>query len=176
MSLIAAAQLENSVLLDLYRTMQLVRKCELQLAKASQQGLVHGACHTYVGQEAVAAGVCAHLRQDDVVFSTHRGHGHALAKGVSPERIIAELYGRKIGCSSGRGGSMHLFATEVGLMGTSGIVGPSLLQAVLNAVQKCQPILVVCGHIHDSSGRSETIGSTPVINAGPKGVMWDVSG
>ena len=130
MSHIAAIQLENSVLLDLYRTMQLVRRCELQLAKSSQQGLVHGACHTYVGQEAVAAGVCAHLQQDDVVFSTHRGHGHALAKGVPPEQIIAELYGRKTGCSAGRGGSMHLFAPEVGMMGTSGIVGPCMLQAV----------------------------------------------
>ena len=129
MSQLMSHQLENKVLLDLYRTMQLVRRCELQLAKASQQGLVHGACHTYVGQEAVAAGVCANLRADDVVFSTHRGHGHALAKGLAPEPLIAELYGRQIGCSAGRGGSMHLFAPEVGLMGTSGIVGPSMLQA-----------------------------------------------
>ncbi|MEM8944718.1 MAG: dehydrogenase E1 component subunit alpha/beta [Planctomycetota bacterium] len=129
MSQVTETQLENEVLLDLYRTMQLVRRCELQLAKSSQQGLVHGACHTYVGQEAIAAGVCAHLSRDDVVFSTHRGHGHALAKGVTPEQLIAELYGRETGCSAGRGGSMHLFAPEVGLMGTSGIVGPCLLQA-----------------------------------------------
>jgi len=130
MSHTTATQLENSVLLDLYRGMRLVRQCEMQLAKSSQQGLVHGACHTYVGQEAVAVGVCAQLRREDVVFSTHRGHGHALAKGVPPEQLIAELYGRKTGCSAGRGGSMHLFAPEVGLMGTSGIVGPCMLQAV----------------------------------------------
>jgi 2-oxoisovalerate dehydrogenase E1 component len=82
-----------------------------------------------VGQEAIAVGVCAHLRREDVVFSTHRGHGHALAKGVPPEQLLAELFGRDNGCSRGRGGSMHLFAPEVGLMGTSGIVGPCILQA-----------------------------------------------
>lgn len=116
-------------LLRHYRAMLLIRRCEEQLARSHQRGLVHGACHTYVGQEAVAVGVCAHLRRDDVVFSTHRGHGHALAKGVSPLQLIAELYGRTEGCSHGRGGSMHLFAPDVGLMGTSGIVGPCILQA-----------------------------------------------
>jgi 2-oxoisovalerate dehydrogenase E1 component len=116
-------------LLRLYRTMVLIRRCEEQLARAHQRGLVHGACHTSVGQEAVAAGVCAHLRRGDVVFSTHRGHGHALAKGVPPLQLVAELYGRAAGCSQGRGGSMHLFAPDVGLMGTSGIVGPCILQA-----------------------------------------------
>ncbi len=69
------------------------------------------------------------LRSDDVVFSTHRGHGHALAKGVEPRALAAELFGRSTGCSHGRGGSMHLFAPEIGLMGTSGIVGPCILQA-----------------------------------------------
>ena len=113
----------------LYRTMQLIRRCEEHLARAHSRGLIHGACHTYVGQEAVAAGVCAHLRPDDAVFSTHRGHGHALAKGVGPGELVAELFGRATGCSRGRGGSMHLFAPEVGLMGTSGIVGPCILQA-----------------------------------------------
>jgi 2-oxoisovalerate dehydrogenase E1 component len=117
-------------MVGLYRQMTLVRKCELQLAKSHQQGLVHGTCHTCVGQEAVPVGVCAHLRANDVIFSTHRGHGHALAKGVAPEQLIAELYGRATGCSYGRGGSMHLFAPEVGMMGTSGIVGPCILHAV----------------------------------------------
>ena len=78
--------LERTQLLDLYRVMVLIRQCEEQLARSHQRGLVHGACHTYVGQEAIAVGVCAHLRPDDVVFSTHRGHGHALAKGVPPRQ------------------------------------------------------------------------------------------
>src|SRR5438094_2525832 len=121
--------LPRDELLHLCRQMMLIRACEEQLARSHQRGLIHGACHTYVGQEAIAVGVSAHLRPDDVVFSTHRGHGHALAKGVSPLQLIAELYGREAGCSHGRGGSMHLFAPDVGLMGTSGIVGPSILQA-----------------------------------------------
>src|ERR1700730_4596122 len=124
-----STHLRNDQLLSLYRTMVLIRRCEEQLAKSHQRGLIQGACHTYVGQEAIAAGVCAHLRTDDAVFSTHRGHGHALAKGVSPEQLIAELFGRATGCSRGRGGSMHLFAPEVGMMGTSGIVGACILQA-----------------------------------------------
>jgi 2-oxoisovalerate dehydrogenase E1 component len=125
----ALPSLEKPLLLSLFRQMVLIHRCEEQLARSHQRGLIHGACHTYVGQEAIAAGVCAHLRPDDVVFSTHRGHGHALAKGVPPRQLIAELYGREAGCSRGRGGSMHLFAPEVGLMGTSGIVGPCILQA-----------------------------------------------
>jgi 2-oxoisovalerate dehydrogenase E1 component len=119
----------KETLLGFYRTMQTIRQCEEELARCHQKGLIHGACHTYVGQEAVATGVCAHLRPDDVVFSTHRGHGHALAKGLPPRELAAELFGRATGCSRGRGGSMHLFAPEIGLMGTSGIVGPSILQA-----------------------------------------------
>lgn len=114
---------------SLYRNMVLIRKTEEQLARSHQRGLIHGACHTYVGQEAIAVGVCAHLGPADVVFSTHRGHGHALAKGVTAVQLMAELYGRVNGCSQGRGGSMHLFSPEVGMMGTSGIVGPCILQA-----------------------------------------------
>src|SRR5436190_8607592 len=113
----------------LYRTMQLIRTAEEQLARGHARGLIHGACHTYVGQEAIATGVCSHLRADDAIFSTHRGHGHALAKGLPVGELIAELLGRETGCSRGRGGSMHLFAPEIGLMGTSGIVGPCILQA-----------------------------------------------
>ncbi len=125
----AQCPLPTPFLIPLYRTMQLIRLCEEELARCHQRGLVHGACHTYVGQEAIAAGVCAHLRTDDVVFSTHRGHGHALAKGAAPGALFAELFGRQTGLSQGRGGSMHLFAPEIGLMGTSGIVGPCILQA-----------------------------------------------
>jgi len=124
-----ATQLSKEQLLTFYHQMLLIRRSEEQLARAQQKGLIHGACHTYVGQEAIAVGACAHLRGDDVVFSTHRGHGHALAKGVTPRELFAELYGRETGCSRGRGGSMHLFAPEVGMMGTSGIVGPCILQA-----------------------------------------------
>ena len=120
--------LSRDQLLTLYRQMQVIRQCEEALAKSHQWSLIPGACHLYIGQEAVAVGVCTHLRTDDVVFSTHRGHGHALAKGVPARQLIAEVFGRATGCSRGRGGSMHLFAPEFGMMGTSGIVGPCILQ------------------------------------------------
>src|SRR3954468_11225659 len=115
--------------LHLYREMINIRKTEEQLARSYAAGNIPGACHTYIGQEAVAVGVCANLTHEDVIFSTHRGHGHALAKGVAPRQMIAELFGKATGVSRGRGGSMHLFSPEVGLMGTTGIVGPNILQA-----------------------------------------------
>ncbi len=119
----------SDVIQSLYRVMQTIRQTEEELARCHQRGLIHGACHTYVGEEAIATGVAAHLRPEDVVFSTHRGHGHALAKGMPPSELMAELFGRAAGCSRGRGGSMHLFSPEIGMMGTSGIVGPCILQA-----------------------------------------------
>ncbi|MEI6773176.1 MAG: thiamine pyrophosphate-dependent enzyme, partial [Planctomycetota bacterium] len=116
-------------LLSLFRTMLIIRHTEEELARCHQRGLIFGACHTYVGQEAISTGVCAHLTKDDSVFSTHRGHGHALSKGMHPRELMAELFGRATGCSRGRGGSMHLFSPEIGMMGTSGIVGACILQA-----------------------------------------------
>ena len=113
-------------LLALYRNMLTIRRCEEQLVKLYAAGKVYGGVHTYIGEEAVATGVCAHLRPDDTVFSTHRGHGHALSKGVTPRELISEILGRATGCSGGRGGSMHLFKPEVGFMGSSGIVGPAI--------------------------------------------------
>ena len=141
-------QTTPATLLSLYRTMQVIRQCEERLAKSHQRGLVHGACHTYVGEEAIAVGAFAHLRTDDVVFSTHRGHGHALAKGLHPQELIAELYGRETGCSRGRGGSMHLFKPEIGMMGTSGIVGPCILHACGGGysfkIKKTDNVAVAC--------------------------------
>jgi 2-oxoisovalerate dehydrogenase E1 component len=87
-----------------------------------------------VGEEAVAVGVCAHLRTDDWITSTHRGHGHALAKGVSPEAVMAELWGRATGVCGGRGGSMHLYAPSAGLLGTNGFVGGGIPSAVGTAL------------------------------------------
>jgi 2-oxoisovalerate dehydrogenase E1 component len=124
-----SAAIDRELGAELYRTMLRIRATEEELARCHQRGLIHGACHTYVGQEAVATGVVSLLTAADPVFSTHRGHGHALAKGMPPRELMAELFGRVGGCSRGRGGSMHLFAPEIGMMGTSGIVGPCILQA-----------------------------------------------
>src|ERR671938_1185283 len=104
-------------LLTLYERMRLLREFETRAGKHYRAGEMPGFIHLYVGEEAVAVGVCAHLRPDDWITSTHRGHGHALAKGVPPRLLMAELYGKATGCSGGRGGSMHLYHVPSGLFG-----------------------------------------------------------
>jgi 2-oxoisovalerate dehydrogenase E1 component len=118
--------LDTPALLALYEQMLLIRRFELSAQDVLKKGEMPGFLHLYVGEEATAVGVCAHLRTDDWVSSTHRGHGHALAKGVSPDRIMAELYAKSTGCCGGRGGSMHIYARSDGLFGTNGFVGGGL--------------------------------------------------
>jgi TPP-dependent pyruvate/acetoin dehydrogenase alpha subunit len=108
---------------ELLEYLVLIRRFEERVKALYKQGLIVGAIHLYIGQEAVAVGVCRALRDDDLVFSTHRGHGHAIAKTGEVERIMAELMGRDTGLSRGHGGSMHLFEPPKGLMGGNGIVG-----------------------------------------------------
>src|SRR5476649_553418 len=107
--------LDAPALLRLYEQMMLIRRFELTAQDVYKKGEMPGFIHLYVGEEATAVGVCAHLRRDDWITSTHRGHGHALAKGVPPEEVLAELYGKAGGCCGGRGGSMHLYKLDVGL-------------------------------------------------------------
>jgi len=115
--------ISNEVLRELYRMMLKIRKVELKINELYHEDEMRTPVHLCLGQEAVAAGVCAHLNADDYVFSNHRGHGHYIAKGGDIKAMIAELYNRETGCSKGRGGSMHLIDTSVGLLGTSSIVG-----------------------------------------------------
>src|SRR5262245_9536386 len=110
-------------LLRLYEQMVLLRRFELTAQAIYKSGEWPGFVHLYVGEEAIAVGVCAHLKSDDWITSTHRGHGHALAKGLAPELLMAELAGKASGCCGGRGGSMHLYHRETGLLGTNGLVG-----------------------------------------------------
>ncbi|MHB0856300.1 MAG: thiamine pyrophosphate-dependent dehydrogenase E1 component subunit alpha [Anaerolineae bacterium] len=128
-SLAGKAEPSPAEALGMLQVMWRIRRCEEQVVRAYAGGDIPGGCHTYIGEEAVGAGVIAHLRTDDAVFSTHRGHGHALAKGLAPRRMLAEVFGKSTGCSGGRGGSMHLFEPEVGFYGSSGIVGPSITMA-----------------------------------------------
>lgn len=107
-----------------------LRQFELATQRLYKAGRMPGFIHLYIGEEAVATGVCAHLRREDWITSTHRGHGHVLAKGVSARALLAELYGKSTGCCGGRGGSMHCYAPDVGLFATNGIVGGSLPSAV----------------------------------------------
>jgi pyruvate dehydrogenase E1 component alpha subunit len=90
------------------------------------QGKIPSTLHLYIGQEAVASGVCAHLRTDDYITSTHRPHGHAIAKGVSLKSIMAELYGKVTGCCKGKGGSMHVGDIQVGMFPAIAIVGAGI--------------------------------------------------
>lgn len=109
--------------LALFRSMLLIRKVEERLAADFKAGNLPGPVHLYIGQEAVAAGVCAHLRLDDQLTSTHRGHGHYVAKGGALEPLFAEVYGRATGICRGFGGSMHVADVERGILGANGIVG-----------------------------------------------------
>lgn len=109
--------------LELLHDLILIRRFEEKVKELYNQGAIAGAIHLYIGQEAVAVGVCRALGPEDYVFSTHRGHGHALAKSGDLDHIMAELMGRDTGLSRGHGGSMHLFDPGRGLMGGNGIVG-----------------------------------------------------
>jgi pyruvate dehydrogenase E1 component alpha subunit len=110
-------------LAQLYRQMVLIRRVEEEAARAYAMGKIGGFLHLYIGQEAVGVGACAALRPDDYVVTTYRDHGIALAKGMSANALMAELYGKKTGCSQGLGGSMHLFDREHHMLGGYGIVG-----------------------------------------------------
>jgi acetoin:2,6-dichlorophenolindophenol oxidoreductase subunit alpha len=107
----------------LYRTVALIRRFEECAIEWARTGEIAGGIHPYIGQEAVAAGCCAALRADDVITSTHRGHGHVLAKGADTGRLLAELAGRATGLNRGRGGSMHAADVSLGVLGANGIVG-----------------------------------------------------
>jgi TPP-dependent pyruvate/acetoin dehydrogenase alpha subunit len=111
--------------IELYRTVRLIRRFEQRAIELVRSGVIPGGIHPYIGQEAIAAGVCAALRADDVITSTHRGHGHVLAKGSDPVRMLAELAGRETGLNQGRGGSMHAADVSVGIYGANAIVGAS---------------------------------------------------
>ncbi|GGV23358.1 acetoin:2,6-dichlorophenolindophenol oxidoreductase subunit alpha [Kitasatospora herbaricolor] len=110
----------------LYRTVALVRGFEQRAVELVRAKVVPGGIHPYTGQEAIAAGTCAALRPDDVITSTHRGHGHVLAKGADPARTMAELAGRTTGLNRGRGGSMHAADFGVGVLGANAIVGAAV--------------------------------------------------
>jgi pyruvate dehydrogenase E1 component alpha subunit len=108
---------------ELLRSMLLQRRFEERCAEAYATGKIGGFCHLYIGQEAVSAGTMSVLRPDDYVITTYRDHGQALARGMSPRAVMAELFGRVDGCAMGKGGSMHMFDTETNFLGGHGIVG-----------------------------------------------------
>jgi len=126
----ATDTLPTEALLRLYRTMLRIRRFEECAADQVESGEITTPCHLYIGQEGVAAGICAALRAEDYVWGGHRSHGHYLAKGGDLRAMMAELYGKVTGCSRGRGGSMHLVAPEVGILGTVPLVAATIPLAV----------------------------------------------
>jgi acetoin:2,6-dichlorophenolindophenol oxidoreductase subunit alpha len=130
----AAARLDGDVGLELLHTMWRIRAFEEQVGELTRGNEVHGLVHLSVGQEAVAAGVCGLLRPDDALYSNHRAHGHAIAKGAPLGPVMAELMGRAGGLCHGLGGSMHLVDREHGLLGATGVVGGNIPLALGSAL------------------------------------------
>lgn len=121
----SVGEFESDFLLDTYREMRKIREFEETVGRLGERGDIVGETHLYIGQEAVAAGVASVLRDDDFVGSTHRSHGHVLAVGSDVEAVMAEMGGKETGLNGGRGGEMHMFDPDVGLMETNALVGAS---------------------------------------------------
>jgi TPP-dependent pyruvate/acetoin dehydrogenase alpha subunit len=116
----------SEVLVNIYQTIVRIRAFEERVFKEFTAGNIPGFVHLYTGQEAVAAGVCASLRPDDCITSTHRGHGHLIAKGGRTDRMMAELFGKATGYNKGKGGSMHIADVSLGMLGANGVVGAGI--------------------------------------------------
>ena len=116
-------EFDDKTLVDLYRKMLLLRRFEERCAQMYQMGKIGGFCHLYIGQEAVSTGTLSLLRPDDYVITTYRDHGQAIARGLTPRSVMAELFGKVDGCSRGKGGSMHMFDRSLNFLGGHAIVG-----------------------------------------------------
>jgi pyruvate dehydrogenase E1 component alpha subunit len=119
-------KLGREKLLEMYRKMVKIRKFEMKVEQLHLQGVLPGLKHLYMGEEAVAVGVISNLKEDDYIASTHRGHGHLIAKGGDIRKMMAELYGKKTGYCKGKGGSMHISDINIGILGANGIVGANI--------------------------------------------------
>ncbi len=159
------------LLLGYYRKMLELRLFELKVQELYRNARLPGFVHLYVGEEAVGVGVCLNLENKDLVFSTHRGHGHALAKGVPPGVVLAELWGKVAGSSGGRGGSMHMYAPEWGFMGTNGIVGAPIPLATGGALSAK---LKGSGQVVVSFFGEGAVNSGSFHEAVNMGTVWDL--
>ncbi|MBB4333255.1 pyruvate dehydrogenase E1 component alpha subunit, partial [Rhizobium leguminosarum] len=115
-------QLSQDKLIEVYRSMRTIRRFEERVMDEMATGDIPGNTHLYAGQEASAVGICLQLREDDYISSTHRGHGHSIAKGVDIDSMMAEIFGRATGTCGGKGGSMHIADISKGMLGANGIV------------------------------------------------------
>ncbi|MCY3797977.1 MAG: thiamine pyrophosphate-dependent dehydrogenase E1 component subunit alpha [Chloroflexi bacterium] len=160
--------------LDIYTRVLRIRRFEEEVGRLFRQGQLPGFVHLYIGEEAVAAGVCAALTDEDTIISTHRGHGHVIAKGGDIKRMMAELFGKATGYCKGKGGSMHIADFEIGMLGAIGIVGggiPIAVGAGLSAWYSGSDRVSLCffgdgaaneGSFHESLNLASTL-TLPVI-------------
>ncbi len=163
-----------AVILDIYTRILRIRRFEEEVGQLFKRGQLPGFVHLYIGEEAVAAGVCAALSDQDTIISTHRGHGHVIAKGGDLKRMMAELFGKATGYCKGKGGSMHIADFTIGMLGACGIVGggiPIAVGAGLSAWYTGSPRVSVCffgdgaaneGSFHESLNLASAL-NLPVI-------------
>jgi len=168
------AEYSKEQLLWMYQRMRLIREFENRVSGLFAQGKVPGFVHLYAGEEAIGVGVCSQLNDDDFITSTHRGHGHCIAKGVDVKGMMAELYGKAPGACKGKGGSMHIADVDKGMLGANGIVGaggPLACGSALMAQVKGTDQVTICffgdgaaeqGTIHESMNLA-SIWNLPVV-------------
>ncbi len=140
-------KIDKNKMLEMYEKMLLIRKFEEKVEQFFAMGKVHGTTHLYIGEEATAAGVCCALEPEDMITSTHRGHGHCIAKGIDINLMMAELLGKEVGYCKGKGGSMHIADLEQGNLGANGVVGggiPLAVGAGITTKMKKIDRIVVC--------------------------------
>jgi len=140
-------KLKKEELLHFYRKMVEIRKFETKVVELFADGMIPGFVHSYIGEEAVAVGACSNLNDDDYITSTHRGHGHLIAKGGHMDKMMAELFGKETGYCKGKGGSMHIADVDLGILGANGIVGggfPIAAGAGLSAKMRGTNQVAVC--------------------------------
>ena len=140
-------QIEPEELVHMYRKMLTIRRFEERVSLEYRDRAIPGVVHLYIGQEAVAVGVCTNLRVDDRIVSNHRGHGHCIAKGADLKRMMAEIYGKSTGYCKGKGGSMHITQFDVGVLGATGVVAsglPIAVGAALSAKMRKTNEVVAC--------------------------------
>ncbi len=161
----ARTNIDTARLIGHYESMRRIRAFEETAIAAAKDGLVLGAIHPSIGQEAVAVGVCGNLRRTDILLSTHRGHGHTMVKGADVTGMMCELFGRKGGVCGGKGGSMHIADFSVGMLGANGVVGANITIAAgaAHAIKLQGGDRVVCGIFGDGA-----------VNRGPflEGLNW----
>ena len=167
----ALAELGKDRVLELYRDMLLLRRFEEQAGRQYQMGKIKGFCHLYIGQEAVAVGSIAAVRDDDYIVTAYREHGHALARGIAPNSVMAELFGKKTGASKGKGGSMHIFDVERHFYGGWGIVGghiPTAAGMAFAAKYRGEDRVALC-YLGDGSIHQGVVHETMNM-----AVLWDL--